>query len=283
MRSKQLTNEMFPAKMSVLKQKPKQLFVLGDDTLLEQPMIWVVGPRKMSGYCATVLAMITRSLEQFQCVTISWWAAWVDEAVHTVAFSSWVKTVVVLGVGIQRALQSSRRWFYEKILDSWWLLLSEYPDETNGAAWRFPQRNRLIWALSTLLLVPSCPYGSWTRYTVDACIACHVPVYCVPWPITQAWSALSNSRLESWVAQPVVDFNALFLLYWIQKNTCIPTCEDLTKDQQVLLCFCRSIQSLESIIQWLSWSLEKVLSELSALECNGKILQPSLWQFIAAQ
>jgi DNA processing protein len=75
------------------------------------------------------------------------------------------------------------------------LLLSEAPLRARPEPWRFPVRNRVIAALSEVVVVVESPDKGGSHHTVEAAMARDRPVMAVPGSVRSPLSAYPNSLL----------------------------------------------------------------------------------------
>ena len=74
---------------------------------------------------------------------VSGGARGVDAAGHGGCLAEGGRTVAVLGTAVNRVYPSEHRELFRRIAERG-ALVSEYPMDTGGDPWRFPERNRLI-------------------------------------------------------------------------------------------------------------------------------------------
>lgn len=278
----------YPSLLRLIDKPPERLWYQWERNLLKKTTIWTVWPRKPTEYVEMVLEKYLRTAMQYDHVTLSWGAAWVDTAVHNASVDAGIPTIVVLWMGLEKWLKSSRRGLYEAILAWWWLLLSEFPPTFWARSRTYPQRNRIISALSTFLYIPWWTRNSGTEHTLKAAIKQNKPLYWTMWSIFDAWSALTNYYIAQGAMQWVLDITDLFDRYGIapistNNNTwqSSHTAVDLSKRQEQLLWLCKSLQSLEELANESWWSIEEVMVEVWRLEIAWLIKQSLTWKYLA--
>ena len=99
---------------------------------------------------------------------ISGMAKGIDSYAHTACIKEGGYTIAVLGNGPDICYPKEHQLLYEAIIKSG-CIISEYPPGTRPCQYYFPQRNRIIAALSDELCVIDAGNNSGTRYTVDSC------------------------------------------------------------------------------------------------------------------
>lgn len=99
---------------------------------------------------------------------ISGMAKGIDSYAHTACIKEGGYTIAVLGNGPDICYPKEHQLLYEAIIRQG-CIISEYPPGTRPCQYYFPQRNRIIAALSDELCVIDAGNNSGTRYTVDSC------------------------------------------------------------------------------------------------------------------
>jgi DNA processing protein len=92
----------------------------------------------------------------------------IDSYAHTAVLKAQGYTVAVLGNGADICYPREHEKLYAEISERG-CIVSEYPPGTVPRKYYFPQRNRLIAALSDELYVIEAGRNSGTRSTVDSC------------------------------------------------------------------------------------------------------------------
>ena len=123
---------------------------------------------------------------------ISGMALGIDAICSRSALSAGGKTFVVLGGGVDVIYPKENTDLYYEILMKGGGILSEYPPGTPSLAWQFPHRNRLIAALSDLLLVMEARKQSGTLSTVGYALDMGKDVYALPGRVTDPLSESCN-------------------------------------------------------------------------------------------
>ena len=117
----------------------------------------------MAARCARTLA---RVLAEAGAVIVSGLARGVDTEAHRGALDVGGATIAVLGCGIDVVYPARNRRLAERIREEG-LLVSEYPDTTPVAPWRFPARNRIIAGVALATIVVEARERSGALITAD--------------------------------------------------------------------------------------------------------------------
>lgn len=112
----------------------------------------IVGPRKCNRDTRDLAIEKALQCSAKDCAIISGMATGVDSYAHTAAIKNNSYTIAVLGNGVDICYPKEHIELYEKISESG-LLLSAYPPGTKAETYYFPERNKIIAALSDELYV----------------------------------------------------------------------------------------------------------------------------------
>ncbi len=138
----------YPRRLMQLADPPAVLYVKGELPRLDELCaVTVVGPRRVSEYGKAAAFSLARRLSAAGCVIVSGGAVGTDTMAHLGALSVGGKTVAVLGCGIDCDYPKENLTLREKIAQSG-CLISEYPPTRPPSKFTYPQRNRIMSALS---------------------------------------------------------------------------------------------------------------------------------------
>lgn len=170
----------YPALLAQDFQAPAVLFHRGDLRALEHRRVGIVGTRNATASGRSTAATFGRLLADAGVTVVSGLARGIDGAAHRGVLSSAEgRPVAVVASGLDVV--------YPKEHDRLWaevahrgLLLSESPPGTPPEAYRFPLRNRVLAALSEVLVVVESRASGGSLITVEAARARQVTVLVVP-------------------------------------------------------------------------------------------------------
>ncbi len=204
-------DENYPVSLLDLMDPPLVLFGMGDARYLagDVKKVAVIGTRRASGYGLECANWIAKTLADNGVTVVSGLALGIDAAAHNASVCAPGSTVAVLASGVDVCYPSSNRGLYENILRAG-ALVSEYAPSAVAAKHRFPERNRLIAALSSHVVVVQAGEKSGALRTVDAALELGRDVYVVPGPITSVHFRGSHRLLQQG-AQVLVDPNDVLL------------------------------------------------------------------------
>lgn len=177
-----------------------QLFIHGTKPeLLEDSFcgkrVGIVGTRNATLAGLNDTQRIAHVVSEHGCVVVSGMALGIDGAAHQGAIDAGGMTIAVLGSGVDVIYPVRHSRMSEKIREHG-CVISEFDMGTRALAWHFPIRNRIIAALSDVLVVPEGTLKGGARITVDLALAMGKTVCALPGPRRNASSELCNSIIK---------------------------------------------------------------------------------------
>lgn len=170
----------YPEAFRKLRFPPWVLYYQGNLNLLKQPMITIIGSRKMTPYGKTMTMFISKTLAT-KYVIVSGLAKGVDGCAHETTILNHGKTIGIIGSGLDTEYPKGNAALYQEMKQNH-LILSEYPRHVKVSKANFPWRNRLLAALGEKIIVTQASIHSGTMLTVNEAIALSKDIYCFPYP-----------------------------------------------------------------------------------------------------
>lgn len=175
-----IIDENYPSVLKPIKDSPLVLYAVGNTQLLNMgPSLSVIGTRNPSKEAVPKLRHILNPLIKEGWVVVSGMAKGIDSYAHQLALRMNGKTIAVLGGGFHHIYPRQNIELYHEIIKHG-LVLSEYPPSVKPERYHFPERNRIISALSYGTLVVEATERSGTLITVDQALEQGREVYAVP-------------------------------------------------------------------------------------------------------
>lgn len=188
-----LADPDYPEAFKILDEPPYVVYYRGDRSLIHQSGIAIVGSRNMTPYAEQMTRWIASTLSTRYPI-ISGMAKGVDATAHSAALGNG-RTVAVLGSGIDRVYPTSNATLYQQIIANG-LVLSEYPAMTPPLAAHFPWRNRLVAALSSMVIVTQADFRSGSMITVKQALALGKDVATIPYRIGDREGEACNALIR---------------------------------------------------------------------------------------
>lgn len=169
----------YPDAFRRLYEPPAVVYVKGElPDMSSRLCVAVVGTRNPSDKGRDEAFSMALALAQAGAVIISGAAGGIDTAAHHGAIVAGGVTVAVLGCGIDYPYNQRNSKLRESVAKSG-ALISEYPPGSAAIAYHFPQRNRLIAALSHAVTVGQSAVGGGSMITARCALEQNLPVYVI--------------------------------------------------------------------------------------------------------
>jgi len=187
-----IEDDAYPPILKTIPDGPVFLSYRGDLSILDQPLIALVGTRDMTPYGKRVAGDFTTDMAHAGVVTVSGLALGIDAEVARETLKAGGKTISVLGGGLASIYPKEHETLAENIVKAGGLLLSEFPLEMEPARFSFPSRNRIIAGLSMGTVVLEAPEKSGAIITAELALDYNRSVFAVPGPIFEPRNAGCN-------------------------------------------------------------------------------------------
>lgn len=174
-----LADDAYPRALLAAPDPPLFVFAQGDAAWLGWPAVAIVGSRNATPQGLDNARAFARALGDAGWVVVSGLAAGIDGAAHEGALAGRSGTIAVVGTGPDRVYPARHRSLAHRIVGQG-LILSEYLPGTPPLAGNFPQRNRLIAALSQGTLVVEAALQSGSLITARLAAETGREVFAIP-------------------------------------------------------------------------------------------------------
>ncbi len=184
----------WPAAFAEDPEPPLLVFVQGDPALLSAPAVAIVGTRRCTAAGAATARELGHDLADAGVGTVSGLALGIDGAAHRGCLAGGGPALGVVATGLDVVYPRKHAGLWDQIATDG-VLVSEAPLGTPGERWRFPARNRLIAALSLVVVVVESRRRGGSMLTVESAIERDVEVLAVPGPVRSGASDGPNQLL----------------------------------------------------------------------------------------
>ena len=268
----------YPLAFSRIPDMPLVLYCTGDPVWLNEPgTVGIVGSRKPTDYGLQAAADIGEALARSGALIVSGLADGLDSAGHRAAVKNGCPTIGILGVPIDRTYPAANVALRHTIEQNG-CILSEYaPGESTPGPVGFLQRNRLIAALSSALLVVEAREKSGTMSTVSHAERYGKPVFAVPGSIYSPDSAGTNRLLHEGRARAACSGADLVQALGLQASA-TPEAETRQPDpmtdteRRVLACVGPQPLGVEELCVRSGLPTASLLSTLMKLQLTGRVI-----------
>jgi DNA processing protein len=190
----------FPPQLAVDPRCPAALFVRGDLAVLDARRVGVVGTRNCTRRGRDTAVRFGGELAAAGVVVVSGLALGIDGAAHRGALAATgAPPVAIVGSGPDTAYPRRHVAMWEAVAERG-AVVSEWPPGIPPDAFRFPLRNRLIAALSEVLVVVESRDRGGSLITAREAAERGVDVFAVPGAIDDPASAGTNRLLRDGAA-----------------------------------------------------------------------------------
>lgn len=256
----------YPQLLKETADPPAQLFVRGEIPF-GIPLLAIVGSRKPTRYGMEVAEKIIRELAAHtELCIVSGLAVGIDTIAHKTAMICGMKTVGVLGSGIDRSsFFPLENWgLSEKIVEAGGAVISEYAEGTPAMAHRFPERNRIIAGLSQGVVVIEAKERSGALITARLALEENREVFAVPGSIFSLYSIGPNRLIQRGAKLITSAEDILDELNIPMKNG--GAAEKLEGDEKLLWELLMEETSVDELVKKTGLPARDVLTLLSMLE-----------------
>ncbi len=185
----------FPQKLAAIPDPPMGLFYLGKLPPAKAPTVAMIGARKNSDYGRCMAEHFADHLARAGITVISGMAMGIDGISQRAALRAGGASYGILGCGVDVIYPPSNERLYHELIETGGVI-SEFAPKTEPRPVLFPQRNRIISALSDVVLVVEAREKSGTTITVDMALEQGREVYAIPGRCTDGLSMGCNKLLR---------------------------------------------------------------------------------------
>lgn len=264
----------FPECLKQIEDAPYAIYVKGRFPPAHSRSVALVGARSCSRYGRIVAEELGEKLARSGVNVVSGMALGIDSFAHWGALEGKGNTFAVLGCGVDVCYPAANCDLYDKILEQGGII-SEYPPGTQPIARLFPARNRIISAISQIVVVIEAREKSGSLITADYALEQGKDVYAVPGGIYDSLSKGCNSliRQGAGIISDVDEF--LKELEFIPQMDLTPQKNkklSLEKDEMLVYSVISLLgKSLETLLKETALELPKMLEVLESLQQKGLI------------
>ncbi|MCR6591340.1 DNA processing protein A [Campylobacter insulaenigrae] len=185
----------------ILSKSPDKIYYKGKLELLKKKKIAIIGSRKMSIYTRNCIFELAKLCKNAGICVVSGGALGVDIAAANAAFPS---TIAVFANGLDEIYPKSNKKYIEAIYQEA-LALSEHDGNYKPKPYDFLLRNRLIVALSEVVVIAQADIQSGSMQSARLALDMKKPVYVLPQRIKE--SEGTNLLLSQKQANLLHDFS----------------------------------------------------------------------------
>lgn len=171
---------LFPKSLKELHDCPDILYVAGNEKILNDFGLAIIGARKCSYEGKDIARQISRDLTSYDISIISGLAVGIDSIAQETCVDCNGKTIAVLGCGFFNLYPKENISLFHKIIERGGAIISEYPPNEYPSKLKFHNRNRIIAALSSGVIVIEARERSGSLVTVKFAKELNKNIFVVP-------------------------------------------------------------------------------------------------------
>lgn len=275
----------YPYMLKNIEDSPAVLYYKGDLSLCNlDRTLAIIGSRRLSHNGKESLKKVMQDFLNTDMCIVSGLASGADTAAHEFALENNLKTIGVIGGGLNHVYPASNRALYEKIMNGNGVVMSEYYPTFEAMPFRFPQRNRIVSGLSYGTLVVEAALKSGALITANLTLEQGRELMCIPGLINNPNTEGIYKLLKTGATLVTCGDDVLEAMNWIKdkQQTLFDVTDieengensDLTIDEKKIL-YTIDIEpkNFDEIQNATRISTEELLMALTNLEINGVIEQ----------
>jgi DNA processing protein len=268
----------YPTRLKNCVDSPIMIYYKGTGDLNSQKVISVVGTRNATSYGKEICEKLIQGLAAHSVLIVSGLAYGIDTCAHRSALDKNLKTVGVLGHGLDRVYPYLNRGLAEKMLDQGGLV-SEFMSQTKPDRENFPRRNRIIAGMSDGTLVIEAAKSGGALITADIANSYNRDVFSVPGRIGDTWSEGCNALIKTNKAHLVqTPEDIAYIMGWNTTRKAKPKIQrelfiELSPDEEKIVGILRNADSMgiDNVCFHTGLPTSKVSSTLLNLEFQGLV------------
>lgn len=187
-----IENKQYPEQLRDIKNPPKMLYVLGNETILNNKSLSIVGSRVATNYGKEIARKFAKKIAKQGINIVSGMAKGIDSEAHLGALEAKGNTIAVLGSGFNHIFPDKK--IFQKILDNKGTVITEYKPDIDVFPEGFRKRNRIVAGLSLGTFVVEAKQRSGTSITAEYAREFNRKIFCIPHLIEDK-SGIGTNRL----------------------------------------------------------------------------------------
>ena len=264
---------------------PSVLYYRGDLGALDTRRAGIVGTRSATAGGLRIATDLGRELASGGVAVVSGLARGIDGAAHHGAFAAaGARPVGVVASGLDVVYPREHRSLWDRV-GAEGLLLGERPPGATPQAHSFPERNRILAALSEVLVVVESRSTGGSLITAREALRRDITVMAVPGSLSSRASEGTNELLREGVAAVLLDVNDVLVTLGLDTRRARTRRFDARppvgeESQRLLDLIGSDAVTLDELVLRSGGSLAEVAVRLGNLESAGRVARSGGW-FVA--
>lgn len=191
-------DDNYPFKLKQCEDAPILIYQIGDVDLNNSKILSIVGTRKATNYGKEICENLVKKLAErgHDPLIVSGLAHGIDSYAHKASLKNNLKTVAVLGHGLQTIYPAIHKSLARQITQNG-ALLTEFPSETKPDRPNFVRRNRIIAGLADATIIVESGEKGGALITADIANSYNRDVFAIPGKIIDNYSLGCNKLIKT--------------------------------------------------------------------------------------
>jgi DNA processing protein len=271
------TDDKYPARLLNCEDGPLLLYFKGDIDFNVPRVIGFVGTRKATNEGRIICEKFISGLKSKDVLVVSGLAYGIDSFAHKAALNENLKTIGVLGHGLDKIYPSQNKKLAQKMIHNGGLL-SEFTSKTNPDRENFPKRNRIVAGICDAIVVVESASKGGALITAGIANSYNRDVFAIPGRISDEYSKGCNMLIKSNRAALAESANDIaYIMGWDDVKVDVKKQRELflqlSDDQKLILDIIIQYKDIgiDKLVIKSAISYSKVAAALLMLEFEGLI------------
>ncbi len=192
-----ISDELYPKRLLNCYDSPTLLYYKGDADLNNSKMISIIGTRTYSDYGKQITEKLIEELSNQNISIVSGLAHGIDSIAHKASLKNNLKTIAVLGHGLDSLYPSENSGMAKEMLQKDGGLLTEFKSKTKPDKHNFPIRNRIVAGMTDATIVVESGIRGGSIITVELANGYNKDVFAFPGRTSDSKSSGCNHLIKN--------------------------------------------------------------------------------------
>jgi len=269
-------DEKYPPFLKQIPDYPLSLYYKGDlNNVSYNCPLAIVGSRNASMNAKLALNKIISEFNNTNVLIVSGLAYGIDAQAHKSAIENNLKTIGVIGCGLDIVYPTQNKFLYDQIKNGAGVIFSEYPIKTQPMPANFPQRNRIVVGMSKGTLVAEAQIKSGAMISANLTLDYNRELMCMPGNLMNPNTEGIYHLIKQGAGIAVCAQDILNQLNWdVISEEKDEFKIELNDEQKIVLdIIALEAKSFDEIMGLANVEVSKLMVTLTELEIKGLIIQ----------
>lgn len=270
-----LEQKDFPIKLQQIENSPKQLYYIGNIDLLYRDCFAIIGTRRITNYGIRNCKEFSKEIALRDIPIVSGMAIGTDTVAHKTALQYGGSTIAVLGGGLERIFPKQNYELFNQIVEKGGLVITEYENDVEPDKTKFPQRNRIVSAISEGVLIVEAACRSGTSITAKYARQQGKKIFAIPGKLDNSFGVGVN-RLIKEGAILTTEIEDILVNYpqFMNKKRKDEVQKEIKKEyKKIYKILNREDCTIDDLINQTDYEIKQLLKILSNMQIENIIIQ----------